>query len=226
MSTAAAPVSTPNTAGKSAWICLAIAWICFLLPIPGLGLFIGWPLNLVAFILAIVAMSKRGAMGGLFQLLASLIASPVVYLIGLAIFGGSLGALNKVAQEAKAEKEARAASTPSAQIGEAATTPAAREPIVIQAKALMEAYKANERSAEERFTGNPVRVTGTIKSPVILPDRTSIGLEGRGNSGVFIFGLTPADGKGLKDGQQITLNCIGGGTIQNAPALKDCRISN
>ncbi len=78
----------PNTAGKAAWICLGIAWLAFLLPFPGLGL-LGWALNLVAFILAIVAMSKLGAMAGLFQLLASLLVSPFVYAIGLLIFFGS-----------------------------------------------------------------------------------------------------------------------------------------
>lgn len=81
---------TPNTAGRAAWICLGVAWLCFLLPVPGLGLFAGWPLNLVAFILAIVAMSKKGAMAGLVQLLASLIASPIIYFVGLAVFVGAV----------------------------------------------------------------------------------------------------------------------------------------
>ncbi|NNC22888.1 hypothetical protein HKX42_03410 [Salinisphaera sp. USBA-960] len=83
--------TTDNTAGKAAWVCLAIAWIAFIVPIPGTGFFIGWPLNLVAFILAIVAMSKCGAGAGLWQLLASLIASPIIYLIGLAVFAGTFG---------------------------------------------------------------------------------------------------------------------------------------
>ena len=78
----------PNTAGKAAWICLGIAWLAFLLPVPGLG-FVGWALNFVAFILAIVAMSKLGAMAGLFQLLCSLLVSPFVYLIGFILFLGS-----------------------------------------------------------------------------------------------------------------------------------------
>lgn len=82
----------PNTAGRAAWACLAIAWVCFLLPIPGIGLFIGWPLNLVAFILAIVAMSQRGTGAGLFPLLASLIASPIVYFVGLAVLAGMINA--------------------------------------------------------------------------------------------------------------------------------------
>src|SRR5690242_7032441 len=75
-----------NTAGRAAWICLAIAWAAFVVPFPGLGLFVGWPVNFVAFVLAIVAMAKVGAGGGIWQLLASLVVSPIVYFIGLAIF--------------------------------------------------------------------------------------------------------------------------------------------
>ena len=80
-----------NTAGKAAWVCLAIAWIAFIIPFPGTGLFIGLPLNLVAFILAIVAMSKSGTGAGLWQLLASLILSPLIYFIGIAFLAGFLG---------------------------------------------------------------------------------------------------------------------------------------
>lgn len=93
MNTSAAEVlRQDNTAGRAAWICLAIAWVTFIVPFPGIGLFIGWPLNLVAFILAIVAMSKSGAGAGLWQLLASLVASPIIYLVGLAVLAGVLGA--------------------------------------------------------------------------------------------------------------------------------------
>ena len=81
----------PNTAGKAAWICLAIAWLMFLVPMPGTGLLIGWPLNLVAFVLAIVAMSTHGAQGGIWQLLASLVVSPVMYLIGFGVMAAFFG---------------------------------------------------------------------------------------------------------------------------------------
>ena len=84
-------VTADNTAGKAAWTCLVIAWVAFVIPFPGTGLLIGWPLNFVAFILAIVAMSKSGAGAGLWQLLASLIASPIIYFIGVAVLAGVLG---------------------------------------------------------------------------------------------------------------------------------------
>src|SRR6185437_2788968 len=87
------PTQRGNPAGRAAWICLVIAWVTFLVPLPGIGLFIGWPLNLVAFILAIVAMSKLGAGAGIWQLLASLIASPIFYFIGIAVLAvGFVGA--------------------------------------------------------------------------------------------------------------------------------------
>ena len=78
-------VGDQNTAGRAAWVCLAVAWVMFLIPLPGTGLFIGWPLNLVGFILAIVAMSKLGTPAGIWQLLASLIVSPIVYFVGLGV---------------------------------------------------------------------------------------------------------------------------------------------
>lgn len=90
MNTTTDAIAKQNNAAKAAWICLVIAWATFILPIYGIGLFVGWPLNLVAFILAIVAMSKSGAGAGLWQLLASLIASPIIYLIGLAVLASLL----------------------------------------------------------------------------------------------------------------------------------------
>lgn len=89
MSTA---VDIPRSAPvKATWICLVIGWLLFLLPVPGLGLFAGWPMNLVAFILAIVVMARGRIVAGLIPLLASLIASPAIYLIGLAIFSAVIG---------------------------------------------------------------------------------------------------------------------------------------
>jgi len=69
----------------STWICLILAWLLFLIPIPGTVL-IGGPLNLAAFILAIVVMSNGRVVGGLIALLSSLIISPIIYFLGLAIF--------------------------------------------------------------------------------------------------------------------------------------------
>ena len=91
--------STPNAAGRAAWVLLIIAWVAFLIPVPGSGIFVGWPANFVAFVLAIVAIAQRGTKAGIFQLLSSLVVSPVVYLFGSIVFamlffsaGASVGA--------------------------------------------------------------------------------------------------------------------------------------
>ncbi|NLA69145.1 MAG: hypothetical protein GX856_13065 [Gammaproteobacteria bacterium] len=97
MDTSTAAATRPdNSAGRAAWICLAIAWVAFLLPFPGSGLFIGWPLNLVAFILAIVAMARSGTNAGLWQLLASLVVSPLVYFVGMVVLVGLMGAAGQL----------------------------------------------------------------------------------------------------------------------------------
>lgn len=95
---------------KATWICLAIAWLLFIIPIPGVGLFVGWPLNLVAFILAIVVMARGRTAGGLIPLIASIVVSPIVYFIGLAVFGAALGgtgAYQDYVERAAAAQEAR-----------------------------------------------------------------------------------------------------------------------
>ncbi|GHC25609.1 hypothetical protein GCM10010082_18200 [Kushneria pakistanensis] len=66
-----------------AWIVLGLAWGAFLLPWAGSGLLIGWPLNLVAFCLAIVIMVRGRTVAGLLALAASVVISPLVYLLGL-----------------------------------------------------------------------------------------------------------------------------------------------
>lgn len=75
---------------KAVWILLVIAWLCFLVPVPGLGLFLGAPLNLVAFIIAIVVITRGKTGVGITQLVCTLIVSPIVYFVGLAVFGAAM----------------------------------------------------------------------------------------------------------------------------------------
>lgn len=80
--------SKKTTSGRAAWILVILAWILFLIPFPGLGV-VGWILNFVAFILAIVALSQGGVKAGIWQLLAAIVVSPIVYwLIGIPLMAG------------------------------------------------------------------------------------------------------------------------------------------
>lgn len=90
------PTATDNSANTGAWVCLGLAWLMFLLPIPGAGLFLGWPLNLVAFVLAIVVIAQGRTAPGVTVLLLSMVASPLVYFLGLVFFLGAIAALDNL----------------------------------------------------------------------------------------------------------------------------------
>jgi|GEM_PF-2792190 len=83
-------MSTPANASsgplRATWICLALRWVFFLLPIPGLSISGGIALCFVAFILSIVVLAQGNISGGLITLLLTIVASPIVYAIGWGIF--------------------------------------------------------------------------------------------------------------------------------------------
>jgi tRNA_anti-like len=213
MNAIAAPAPTASV--KAAWICLAIAWVCFLVPIPGIGVFVGWPLNLVAFILAIVAMSKRGAMAGLFQLLASLIVSPIVYFVGLAILAGSIGA---AAEAGKVSQDAAAT--------DAAASTAVEAPAVsVGARELFAAYDANEVAADQQFKGKRLQVSGTVDGiNSDLGDDPVVMLAAGDFQSVHVQGLPKDVAAGLSKGQHITVVCTGNGEVIGSPMLDDCSV--
>lgn len=79
-------VDTQRPPVKAGWICLIVAWVLFLIPIPGLG-FIGWAFNLAAFIISIIVMVKGLVGAGVAQMVCSLAVSPIIYIIGIVILG-------------------------------------------------------------------------------------------------------------------------------------------
>ncbi len=75
---------------KPAWIVLIVGWVIMLLPIPMTGWLGGVIAGIGGCILAIVNL-VRGVVGiGIVQLLCALVVTPIVYWIGLAIFGAAL----------------------------------------------------------------------------------------------------------------------------------------
>ncbi|HEY7740391.1 MAG TPA: hypothetical protein VIB01_07230 [Steroidobacteraceae bacterium] len=75
---------------KPAWIVLIVGWVIMLLPIPMTGWLGGVIAGIGGCVLAIVNL-VRGVVGiGIAQLLCALVVTPIVYWIGLAIFGAAL----------------------------------------------------------------------------------------------------------------------------------------
>lgn len=205
---------------KATWITLVIAWVLFLLPIPGVGLFVGGTLNLVAFILAIVVMARGRTVGGLIPLLSSLILSPIIYFIGLAIFGVAVSnsSYNDYAERAKAA----AAEVNSAQ-GGTATAPVALE---VTAGQLFAAYDANEVAADNSYKGKTLKVSGTVAGiNKDFTDEVYIELAG-GNEfqSIQARGLPQDVAAGLSKGQSVIVECVGDGLMMTLPMLKDCNL--
>lgn len=211
-------------ASRAAWICLLLAWVCFIVPIPGLGLFVGWPLNFVAFVLSIVAMAKRGVLSGLIQLLASLIVSPVVYFIGLAIFGVALTGLNDAADKADVSGRGSDPAAVAASLGEPVTASQAEGAARVTASELFSSYAANEIAADQAYKGKRLRVNAVVEEiDSDLADEPQLVLQAGGfMQHVTAAGVSTTQAAGLSKGQSVELLCTGGGEVLGFPMLEDC----
>lgn len=209
-----------NPAARAAWALLFITWICFLIPIPGLGL-VGWPLNLAAFILAIVAMAKGGAMKGLFQLICSLVASPLVYFVGLAIMGGAMN----IAGHQAADRSAAGSVQPSGTASANDTGAESSEVISVSAATIFRAYDGNEVAADGKYKGKRLLIAGTVDSiQSDLMDDPVVQLSAGTFQWVQLHGLSQQDAAALSKGQQISALCVGQGELIGFPSAADCQL--
>lgn len=218
MSAETVQATLPNAPVKAAWISLAVVWLCFLLPIPGIGLFIGWPLNLVAFIIAIVVMTKGRTTQGLMQLLASLVISPIIYFIGLAIMAAAVTApaYSEYTEKAQAAQEAMADTESTADEGA----------ITVTARQLFQAYEANEVAADQQYKGKQLAVEGSV-SGISKDAFDGIFIElntGNEFQSVHATGLPEETASQLSKGDRISLACVGDGMLVGSPMLSDCTI--
>jgi hypothetical protein len=195
---------------------LGIAWLCFLIPFPGLGMFLGWPLNLVAFILAVVAMAKGGAGKGIAQLLLSLVASPVVYLVGVVVFAGAVSAISQPALDAKAPAD-------KGNQQDMAIAPVA--PVEITARQLYRDYEANEVAADVLYKGKRLLITGEVATiQTDLMDEPQVLLKAGSVEQVMISGLSREAAGALGKGEAVSAACTGNGMILGAPVTRDCEL--
>ncbi|MFF2048624.1 hypothetical protein HMPREF3113_01785 [Stenotrophomonas sp. HMSC10F06] len=195
---------------------LGIAWLCFLIPFPGLGLFLGWPLNLVAFILAVVAMAKGGAGKGIAQLLLSLVASPLVYLVGVVVFAGTVSAIGQPALDAQAN---------AGKGRQQDITIAPVVPVEISARQLHRDYEANEVAADVLYKGKRLLITGEVASiQTDLMDKPQVQLKAGSVDQVMISGLSREEAGALGKGDTVLAACTGNGMILGSPMTRDCEL--
>lgn len=75
---------------KAAVICLVLAWVFAVLPIPFISFGGMIVFNIAAFILAIICMSRNSVKPGVGVLAGSLVGTPIAYFVGLAILGAGI----------------------------------------------------------------------------------------------------------------------------------------
>lgn len=210
-----AVLNAPSAPIKAGWIVLAVAWLCMLVPIPGLGLFLGWPLNLVAFIIGIVVIVKGSTGQGIAQIAASIIITPAVYFISLAIFAGMVGGAAaegaRVAEEKKQEATAQAMAAPA---------------IPVTSREYFAIYQENEVSADAQFKGKHVEITGSVAgiNKDVMGDVYVELMTANEFMPVHASGVSQEVAAGLSKGDQITLNCVGAGMIVGFARLEECRV--
>lgn len=225
MNTATEVTPAPRSAPVVAtWVCLGLTWLLFVLPIPGAGLFVGWPLNLVAFILAIVVMTRGRTVAGLIPLIMSLVVSPIIYFVGLAIFAATVS--GGAAYSDYKERAAAAASGSQAATAEYSDAAQVPEVIEVDARTLYRAYDANEVSADQVYKGKRLAVTGTVESiDKDFMDGIYVQIStGEMFSSVHAQGLPENIAASLSKGQRITVECTGGGLMLGSPMLDECEL--
>lgn len=221
MNATVAPTRTAPV--KATWICLIIAWVLFLIPLPGAGLFVGWPLNLVAFILAIVVMARGKTAGGLIPLLASIIVSPIVYFVGLAVLGAAVG--GDAYQDYKERAEAANTQLEAPLNESAAGVDLKPLPLEVSAADLFAAYEANEVAADNQYKGKQLAVTGTVAGiNKDFTDEVYVEIAGNEFLNIHARGIDPTVAAGLAKGTKITVVCEGGGLMMASPILNECEV--
>lgn len=190
------------------------------MPLPGMGVFLGWPLNLVAFILAIVAMAKGGTRKGLMQLVLSLVVSPVVYFIGTAVMVGAIAAAGQ-----PAAGPAMAMTKASPAKAEAVAMVAPPERIAVTATQLYADYSSNEITANSRYKGKALLISGTVRAiQSDFRDQPVIQLAAGDFASVSISGLSVEEASELSKGSKIQAACIGNGEMLSLPTTSDCKL--
>ncbi|MEN4950270.1 hypothetical protein [Stenotrophomonas sp. TWI819] len=219
MNAAATPTPPSNPAGAAAWLLLIMAWLCFLIPFPGLGMFVGWPLNLVAFILAIVAMSKGGAWKGIVPLVLSLIASPLIYFVGGVVFAGTVSSMSRSAVEPLAEP------SPADERSDGDINIAQADAVEVGARQLYLDYQANEVAADVLYKGKQLLITGEVAAiQTDFMDKPQVQLKAGSNEQVTISGLSRDEAGALLKGDAVIAACTGNGMLLNSPVARDCEL--
>lgn len=203
---------------KAVWILLVVTWLLFIIPLPGLGV-IGMVLNFVAFVVAIVVITRGETTKGIIQIVCTIIVSPVIYIIGLAILGGTVAAVNQEkvtsAREATQQVSAHTNQAPAAEVYK--TT----------AKELYNSYEANEVATDDLLEGKIIEVSGRVDSieKDFMDDIVvSLKINEFLSAQFSIDQSQKSIAAGLSKNQQVTIQCRKMQRLMTLPSGTNCVI--
>jgi hypothetical protein len=199
-----------RNARRIAWFLLVLAWLVFLLPFSGVDLYVGVPLSGAVLVFAIVSKARRGAKAGTGLLLAALLVSPLVYLLGVAIQA-------RLAARADQADEARQRAAQEAIVNDASAPT-----VKVSSADLLFDYHANELAADQHYKGKRLEVTGKVESVSVDFGRPLVLLHAGELEAVYVRGLSADAASSLQINQDVTLICVGDGATLGTPSLAGC----
>lgn len=109
-----------------------------------------------------------------------------------------------------------------------AAAASAQHPLAVDTTVLLTAYTRDAASADRRYKGQRLRVTGVVaEEPALYRRSPLLSFEGTGIHDRPVAVLDPArkdELAGLRTGQQVTLDCLGSGHVSGTPMLKNCTL--
>lgn len=189
------PQQQPKPPVIAMWICLVLAWVFFLLPIPG-TIFIAGPLNLAALILAILCLARSSTLHGVLGLIGATVVSVIAYLIGLTLMAVGAAVLAEAGNQLRSQ-EVRA------------EVMAATDVLATTDTEMLDAYRNSRSAASSRFDGKIVEVTGVIsEASAEYSTYPTLSMYGDGDSGTInlkFYFASKDDLHGAKKGDRVTI---------------------
>ncbi|WP_454261495.1 OB-fold protein [Pseudoxanthomonas mexicana] len=168
-------------------------------------------------------MTRGKTAGGLIPLLASIIVSPIVYFVGLAVLGAAVG--GDAYQDYKERAEAANTQLEAPLNESAAGVDLKPLPLEVSAADLFAAYEANEVAADNQYKGKQLAVTGTVAGiNKDFTDEVYVEIAGNEFMNIHARGIDPTVAAGLAKGTKITVVCEGGGLMMASPILNECEV--
>lgn len=149
---------------KAAFICLLLAWAMAILPIPFISMGGMIVFNIIAFILAIICMTRNAVKSGGLVLAGTIIGTPIMYFMGYALIGlfgaSALIGASALSGHAKEINQAQASSSFSSPSNQA----------VIVRSGKWEGKFIYPKGAEAPFTMNIIASSGSVSGDISETD--------------------------------------------------------